>query len=229
MRCIGLHGIFYAMHIHIPDPEYTSSARARANFGLALKISLAFLALLWCLHIISWIFDLDLIRFGIKPREFSGLPGVFFAPLLHGSFSHLFSNSVPLLILITGMLYLYPGAAAKVIPVLYLLPGLIVWLLGRPSFHIGASGLVYGLVVYVFVAGIVRRDLRAVAAALLVYFLYGTLIWGVLPIKAGVSWETHLAAAVLGLVMAIAYRSQDMPPRKQYAWETETEEEEHHR
>jgi membrane associated rhomboid family serine protease len=122
------------------------------------------------------------------------------------------------------MLHLYPNSALKVIPAVYLGPGIAVWLFARPSVHVGASGLVYGLVSYIFVAGLIRRDKRAIAASLLVCFLYGTLAWGVLPIEPGVSWETHLAAALIGLMLAIALRRLDIPPRKHYAWEDEKDE-----
>jgi len=90
--------------------------------------------------------------------------------------------------------------------------------------HVGASGLVYGLVSYIFVAGLIRRDKRAIAGSLLICFLYGTLAWGVLPIEPGVSWETHLAAVLIGLMLAIALRRLDIPPRKRYAWEDEKDE-----
>ena len=154
----------------------------------------------------------------------AGLPGILLAPLLHGSFAHLFANSLPLLVLGTGILHLYPNSALKVIPAVYLGPGTAVWLFARAADHIGASGLIYGLVSYMFVAGLIRRDRRAIAASLLVYFLYGTLAWGVLPIKPELSWETHLAAALIGLVLAIALRRLDIPPRKRYAWEDEGDE-----
>ena len=122
------------------------------------------------------------------------------------------------------ILHLYPNSALKVIPAVYLGPGTAVWLFARAADHIGASGLIYGLVSYMFVAGLIRRDRRAIAASLLVYFLYGTLAWGVLPIKPELSWETHLAAALIGLVLAIALRRLDIPPRKRYAWEDEGDE-----
>jgi len=209
------------MQIHIPDPAYTSSERARANFRLAFKIALGFVALLWFIQLLNWGLELGLERFGVHPRELAGLPGILLAPLLHGGFPHLIANSLPLLVLGTGMLYLYPNSAIKVIPAIYLGPGIAVWLFARGSVHIGASGLVYGLVSYIFVAGVIRRDTRAIAASLLVYFLYGTLAWGVLPIKPGVSWETHLSAALIGLGLAIALRRLDIPPRKRYDWEDE--------
>ena len=209
------------MQIHIPDPDYTSSEQARANFRLAIKIALGFVALIWCIQLLNWGLDLGLERFGVRPRQLAGLPGILLAPVLHGGFSHLFANSLPLLVLGTVMLHLYPNSALKVIPAIYLGPGIAVWLFARASVHLGASGLVYGLVTYIFVAGLIRRDRRAIAASLLVSFLYGTLAWGVLPIQPGISWETHLAAALIGLALAIALRRLDIPPRKRYAWEDE--------
>lgn len=209
------------MQIHIPDPAYTSSDRAQANFRLAFKISLGCIVSLWAIILLDWGLMLELGRFGIRPREFGGLPGILVAPLLHGSFSHLISNTLPLLVLGTGMLYLYPESAVRVIPAVYLGSGLAVWLLARPSIHIGASGLIYGFATYIFVSGIIRRDVRAIAAAMLVCFLYGSMIWGVLPVEPGVSWETHLVAALIGLMMAALTRRSDTPPRKRYDWEDE--------
>jgi membrane associated rhomboid family serine protease len=209
------------MQLHIPDPDYTSSERARASFRLAFKIALGFVALIWLIDILNWALDLELQRFGVRPRQFAGLPGILLAPLLHGGPVHLFANSLPLLVLGTGMLYLYPNSALKVLPAVYLGPGIAVWLFAGGSIHVGSSGLVYGLVSYIFVAGIIRRDRRAIAASLLVSFLYGSLVWGVLPIRPGVSWETHLAAALIGLALAIALRRLDIPPRKRYTWEDE--------
>ena len=212
------------MQLHIPDPAYTNSERARANFRLAFKIALGFVALIWLIQLWNWGLDLELARFGVRPREWAGLPGIVLAPLLHGGFSHLIGNSLPLLVLGTVMLHLYPSSALKVIPAAYLGPGIAVWLFARTSVHAGASGLVYGLVSYIFVAGLIRRDKRAIAASLLVCFLYGTLVWGVLPIKPGVSWETHLAAGLIGLILAIALRHLDIPPRKRYDWDDENDE-----
>lgn len=212
------------MQAHLPDPNYTSSERARANFRLAAKIALGFVALLWLIELLNWGLDWQLASVGVRPREIAGLSGILLAPLLHGGFAHLVTNSLPLLVLGTGMLYLYPNSALKVLPAVYLGPGIAVWLFGRASsIHVGASGLVYGLVSYVFVAGVIRRDRRAIAASLLVSFLYGSAMWGVLPIEPGVSWETHLAAALIGLLLAIALRRLDVPPRKRYAWEDETD------
>lgn len=209
------------MQIHVLDPDYASSERARANFRLALKIALGFVALIWLIDIVNWALALELQRFGVRPRQFAGLPGILLAPLLHGGPVHLVANSLPLLVLGTGMLYLYPNSALTVLPAVYLGPGIAVWLFAGGSVHVGSSGLVYGLASYVFVAGVLRLDRRAIAASLLVSFLYGSLVWGVLPIQPGVSWQTHLAAALIGLALAIALRRLDIPPRKRYSWEDE--------
>jgi membrane associated rhomboid family serine protease len=212
------------MQIDPPDAALTGAERARANFHLAVRIAFGFVALLWLIQLANWGLDVGPEQFGIRPRKLDGLVGILFAPLLHGSFEHLIANSVPLVVLGTVMLLLYPHAAPKVLPAVYLGPGLAVWLFARGGTHIGASGLVYGLMSYILVAGLIRRDRRAIAASLLVCFMYGALVWGVLPIQQRVSWETHLAAAVIGVVMAIALRRLDQPPRTRYAWEDESDE-----
>jgi membrane associated rhomboid family serine protease len=212
------------MQIATPDPTYTGSAQARANFRLAAKMAFGFVILIWLIQLWNSGLDLGLERFGVRPRELAGLPGILLAPLLHGGFAHLIANSLPLLVLVTGMLHLYPNSAVCVLPAVYLGPGIVVWLFARGSVHVGASGLVYGFASYIFVAGVIRRDKRAIAAALLVWFLYGSLVWGILPIEPGVSWETHLAAALVGVVLAIALRRLDIPPRTRYAWEDEQDE-----
>jgi membrane associated rhomboid family serine protease len=148
--------------------------------------------------------------------------------VVHGGFEHLIANTLPLLVLGTAMLFLYPNASPKVFLWVYLGPGIAVWLIGRGSVHLGASGLVYGLVSYVFVAGMLRRDRRAIAASLVVCFMYGSLVWGVFPIRLQMSWETHLAAALIGLAMAVALRRLDVPPLKRYVWEDEASESEEH-
>lgn len=207
------------MQIDIPDPTYTSSERARANFRLAAKLAFSFVALIWFIQLLNTGLDLELERFGVRPRQLAGLPGILVAPLLHGGFAHIVANSLPLLVLGTGMLHLYPNSALRVLPAVYLGPGIVVWLFARGAVHVGASGLVYGLFSYIFVSGVIRRDRRAIAASLLVSFVYGAAVWGVLPIEPGVSWETHLAAALIGLLLAIVLRHLDRPPHLRYDWE----------
>jgi len=211
-----------AMLLHTPDPAYTSSERAHANFKLAVRIAIGFVALLWLIQLSNWVLGLGPADFGVRPRELAGIPGIFLAPLLHGGFEHLLSNTPPLLVLGTAMLYLYPNSIGIVLPAVYLGSGALVWAFGpERTSHVGASGLVYGLAAYIFVAGMIRRDRRAIGAALLVCFMYGALVWGVFPIQTGVSWQTHLAAALIGVALAFALRRRDIPPRRRYDWEDE--------
>jgi membrane associated rhomboid family serine protease len=212
------------VQIHIPDPDYTGSERARAHLRLSLKIAFGFVGLLWLVYLMNLALGQDPQPFGIHPRQWVGLPGIVFAPLVHGGFEHLVANSPPLLVLITVMLFVYPLSALRVLPAVYLGTGIAVWLFGRDSVHFGASGGVYGLASYVLLAGVLRRDRRAVAASLVVCFMYGSLVWGVLPAQPGVSWETHLAGALIGVAFALALRRLDVPPRKRYAWEGEADE-----
>jgi membrane associated rhomboid family serine protease len=202
-----------------PDPRYTQSQRARSSFRLALKMALVFIGVLWAVFIIDAAFGLRLGRFGLRPGSTPGLIGIVTAPLLHGSFQHILSNTIPLLVSLTATLYLYPSSSVRVIPLLWLGSGAIAWYIGRPSLHFGVSGLIYGLLAYVFIGGILRLDMRSVAVSLLVGFLYGSMIWGVLPIRPNMSWEMHLGGAMMGCLLAVLYRRWDRVPVLRYEWE----------
>ncbi|HUL64589.1 MAG TPA: rhomboid family intramembrane serine protease [Burkholderiaceae bacterium] len=209
------------MHFPVPDPAYTNSDHARAHFRLAARLALGFVALIWLVYLLNLAFDVGPDPFGVRPRELAGLVGIFFAPLVHSGFAHIAANTLPLFVLGTAMLALYPSSALRALPVIYLGPGIVVWLFGRGSVHLGASGLVYGLVSFIFVAGLLRGDRRAIAASLIVAFMYGSLTLGFLPLPPEISWETHLAAAVIGALLALALRRFDVLPPKRYAWEDE--------
>jgi membrane associated rhomboid family serine protease len=209
------------VHFPVPDPAVTHSAQARAHLALAGRIALGFVALVWAIFLLDWAFDVDPDPFGVRPREPIGLLGVFFAPLFHSNFAHIAANTLPLAVLGTAMLYLYPSSSLRALPVIYLGPGLAVWLFGRGAVHLGASGIIYGLVSYIFVAGLLRGDRRAIAASLIVAFMYGSLTLGLLPTPPEISWETHLAAAIIGVLLALALRRFDVLPPKRYTWEDE--------
>lgn len=164
---------------------------------------------------------------GVYPRHLEGLKGILTMPFIHADIKHLFSNSVPLLILGAALLYFYRELALRVFLWIWLLDGIWLWLGGRENYHIGASGLVYGLSSFLFFSGIFRRDTRLIAISLLVVFLYGGLLWGIFPDFLGVqvSWEAHLYGAAAGALLAWVYRKEG-PQRKQYDWETEEDTEE---
>jgi len=159
---------------------------------------------------------------GILPRDGFGLMGIITAPLIHGDFSHLISNTFPIIVLGWIVFFFYPKISFFLFTFVYIITGLLVWLLAREVYHIGASGLVYGFVSFLFFSGIFRRDNKSVALALIITFLYGGLVWGVLPGMKGISWESHLFGAIAGLVAAYIFRKVD-PPSKKYDWEDEEE------
>jgi membrane associated rhomboid family serine protease len=191
----------------------------------AFKISLTFVIALWLIHIAGALLGLELPQYGVLPRNIIGLRGVLFAPLIHASFAHLFSNTLPLLVLGTALLVGYPRASKIVLPAVYFGTGLAVWLFARGSFHIGASGINFGLLAFVFVVGALRWDPKAIALSCLVFFMYGSMIWGVLPLDPRISFESHLFGAIIGMLCAIFLRNFDKkPPEKRYDWEDESEE-----
>lgn len=209
------------MHLDRPDPAYTASNRARRNFALAVRLTIGFIAVIWAVFLLDLLLGLNLVRFGLRPREAAGLLGLVTTPLLHANLAHIASNSFPLLVGGVAMLFLYPNSALKALPMIYVGSAALAWLIGRSSVHIGASGLVYGILAYVFVSGILRRDLRSVGVSLLIWFLYGSLLWGVLPLDSAFSWELHASGTIIGIVLAIVFRHQDLPPMKRYDWEDE--------
>lgn len=181
-----------------------------------------FVLLLWMIHAFQASADVSLFKYGILPRRLSGLKGILTAPLIHADFNHLISNSLPLIILGISITYFYPNLSKKLFTAVYFFHGLLVWIFARQAFHIGASGLIYGFVSFLFFSGIIRRDNRSIALALIVTFLYGGLTWGVLPVKAEISWEAHLFGSITGIISAFIFRKSDPAPK--YDWEEEESE-----
>ncbi|MBU1680715.1 MAG: rhomboid family intramembrane serine protease [Bacteroidetes bacterium] len=182
-------------------------------------IPAVFVASIWAVKILEIVFELSFVKYGVLPGKTNGLYGVLFYPLIHGDLSHLFSNSAPLFVLTMGILYFYPSSAKKALAIIYFFSGILIWLFARESYHIGASGMIYGLSSFIFFSGIIRRDKKSITLALLVTFLYGGLVMGVLPIDEKVSWEGHFFGAVLGFLCAIIFRKKDRPDK--YDWEEE--------
>jgi membrane associated rhomboid family serine protease len=207
------------MRFEVPDPEYTASRRSAGNFLLAFRLVFGFLVVVWSVFLFDQFLELELIRFGLRPRDGAGLIGLATTPLLHFNLAHLMSNTLPLLIGGTLMLYLFPNASLRVLPMLFVGTSALAWMFARNHVHIGASGLIYGILAFVFVSGLLRRDLRSVGAALLVWFLYGSMLWGVLPSTPSTSWELHASGLGLGVAFALAFRRWDRPPMKRYDWE----------
>ncbi len=212
------------MRLDIPDPEFTGSRRARRSFALAVKLAAGFVALIWAVFVLDWLLPIDLNRYGLRPRDVSGLIGLLTTPLLHGSLAHIVSNTAPLFIGLVAILFLYPNVALRALPAIWIGSAALAWVFARPSVHIGASGLVYGLLAFVFVSGLLRRDLRSMVVSFMVFFLYGSMIWGVLPAGRSMSWELHTTGMVLGIALAVHYRAWDRTPVKRYDWDEDDDE-----
>ncbi len=217
------------MSLAAPSPEPTdiSIATDRLRVSYAVLGAAALLAGIWLVWLVSFALGWPINDLGIAPRQLSGLIGILTAPLVHASFAHLVSNTLPLGLLSALALYAYPLATRRALPAIWLLSGLLVWVFARPSFHVGISGIVHGLMFYLFVIGLLRRDRLAVAITLVVFFLYGGMVMTVLPLEQGVSFEYHAAGALIGFVAAILLRKTDpAPPRKRYDWEDDLNDEE---
>ncbi|MDH3629667.1 MAG: rhomboid family intramembrane serine protease [Gammaproteobacteria bacterium] len=204
----------------IQAPSGTTSDTRR--FRIAFIVAFSFALLLWVFHFVGYISEYDFSQFGIYPRRVVGLVGVLGAPFIHASVSHLFANTPPIIVIGTMLLYGYPQASKVFLPVVYLGSGVAVWLFAREAYHIGASGLAFGMLFFVFTIGVLRWERRTIAISLLVFFLYGGMISGVIPGAQEISFESHLSGALIGILLAFLLRHRDPEsPRKQYNWEHE--------
>lgn len=204
------------------DPATTRHDRRR--FRRALWTSVGFVAALAWIKLLEAVFGQSLTALGVFPGNPWGLIGVLTGPLVHGSIEHLLSNAFGLIVLGTLALYAYPKATWRALPLIWIGSGLFTWAIGRENPHFGASGLTHGLMFFLFGLGVLRWDRRAIAVALVVFFLYGGMLLTVLPREPGISWEYHLGGALMGAMAAIAWRRLDpAPPRKKYSWDLEAE------
>lgn len=191
----------------------------------AALIPLFFLLIMFSIRLIESVEGISLGRLGIKPLSLEGLPGILFAPLIHSGWDHFYANAISFLVLGTSLFYFYRGISVKVFFLIYVMTGIWLWLGARDAWHIGASGVIYGLAAFLFVSGVIRNYIPLLAISLMVVFLYGGLIWGIFPLKWDVpySWEAHLWGSVAGTVLAVVYRK--MGPQKPIKeWSEEDEE-----
>ncbi len=191
----------------------------------ALFLPALLMAIMWLIKITEVLFNFDLGFLGVHPLSINGLQGILFMPFVHGGFGHIMANTVPFLVLGTALFYFYSGISTRVLVGIWFISGIWTWFGGRDSWHIGASGIIYGLSSFLFFSGIIRKDNRLAALSLIVAFLYGSLIWGVFPDffpKKNISWEGHLGGLVSGVIMAVYYRKSGPQPKK-YSWDFEEE------
>jgi membrane associated rhomboid family serine protease len=210
------------------DTDYKADNSIKSDFYrkkllLSLLIPCVLVFVMWFVKIAEILFETALSFLGIRPLEPEGIPGIFLSPFIHGNLKHLINNSIPLIILWTGIFYFYSEVAFRVSFWIYLLTGTFVWLAGRDAWHIGSSGLVYGFASFLFFSGIIRRYFRLIALSLLVVFLYGSMVWGMVPeLYKNVSWEAHMLGFISGILMALWYRNEG-PQNPVYDWMEEEE------
>ena len=180
----------------------------------ALLIPFIWVFLCWFVYWFEYYFHTTFTKFGLYPQTFKGLQGVLFSPFIHSDTKHLFNNSVPLFVMMWALFYFYKKIALKVLITGTLLTGLLTWTFARPSYHIGASGVVYLLVSFIFFSGMFRKYYRLVALSLAIVFLYGSMIWYIFPVEDRISWEGHLSGFVIGFIIAYIYRKRGPQPEK---------------
>lgn len=198
------------------------------------KILLAFvlpsllLFILYTLRVMENVMDWDFITWGIYPKEMKGVTGIFTSPLVHASWAHLFANTLPLLFLSWCLLYFYRDPGIGIFLFVWILGGVLTFIIGKPGWHIGASSLIYSLAFFLFLSGILRRHVPLIALSLLITFLYGSLVWNMFPQFASVttSWEGHLGGAVAGIAAAILFRHKGPQRPEPFPDEEEDNEEE---
>ncbi len=190
----------------------------------ALEYPFILLVLMWVVFLADYIFPIDLYKFGILPRNQSGLWGILFSPLIHStsSFSHIINNSPPFLILSWTLFYFYKKIAWQILGISWIVGGLFVWIAARSSFHIGMSGVIYSLAFFLFFSGVFRKEIKLMAISLFVAFLYGSMIWGIFPTKVDISFEGHFFGALVGSLLAYYYQKDGATFKKKvYEWEKE--------
>jgi len=165
--------------------------------------------LMWAIFTLDYLYGVNLTMLGIKPRTLEGLIGIFTAPMIHANRAHLVSNTIPLLFLGTTLFFFYEGIGRTVFFRCYFITNILVWLLSpRMTYHIGASGLIYGLSSFLIFFGLIRKDFLSLLISIGVMVAYGGIFYGILPVDDGISWESHLAGAIVGLVTAFNLRNR---------------------
>lgn len=184
--------------------------------GIATYISITLLFFMWTIHLFQIGTDINLYQYGIYPMHAKGLVGILAAPFLHDTenFGHIINNSIPAFILTWLLFYHYRKIATPAFISIYLLTGISMWLLARPSFHIGMSGVIYGLAAFLVTAGFFRKNMRVAAVSLFVIFMYGSMIWGIFPGAVNVSWEGHTLGLFAGIIIAVITKNTGPQPQK---------------
>ncbi|MEX1192804.1 MAG: rhomboid family intramembrane serine protease [Brumimicrobium sp.] len=192
----------------------------------AIVYPLLIIVIMWSIFLIDRYYQLDLYKYGVKPSTSEGIKGIFLMPLIHSQkdFSHIINNSIPTFIFLSALIYFYREIAIYVVLLVWVGAGFLLWYLAvnTNSYHIGMSGVIYGLFGFLFTSGLIRKYIPLQAITLFVAFVYGSMIWGIFPMEPGISWEGHLLGLMVGVIVAFAFRKKG-PVAPKYRYEIEKE------
>lgn len=176
-----------------------------SRFAFSFLPGLLFVMLLWLISLLSYLAEVNLSWLGIFPRNFFGLIGVVTGPLIHADMIHLLSNTFPFLLLSGFILFQHRKKGVDVLWFVYVLSGVLTWFIGRQAYHVGASGVIYGMASYLLFVGFTGRDRGSFAVSLAILFLYSGLFYGMIPGEERVSWEGHIAGFMAGFIAALTF------------------------
>ena len=209
-------------------PQETTKEFEKELFFHSILKAVIIVSILWVIFLINDIFGLHLNDYGLIPRNIHGLSGIFAMPFLHGDLSHLFSNSIPLLVLLFSIFYFFHKKSGLILLMTWFMAGIFTWVIGTEGVHIGASGIVYALAFFLVTISILKQEPKLMAYSLIIIFLYGSIVWGFFPQlfpDKHISWEGHLAGAITGVTLAFFYKNEG-PVKKVYFEDEEEDEEE---
>ena len=198
----------------------------RKKFFGSVAIPALLVTLMWVVKVVEMAFSMDFGPWGLIPQTTKGLLGILTMPFLHGDWQHLLTNTVPALVLGTALYYCYPTLANRVMLISWLGSGLLTWCIGAPdSVHVGASGLIYALNLFLIVSGFIRGNRQLIVISLIMVFLYGSFIWGMIPALAKpqhISWEGHLGGAIVGVLLALVFKKEG-PQKEEHHWDDDAD------
>lgn len=194
---------------HCTFTSILNDVQMKKNKNFTVFIPAVFItSVIWLTYFLDIYFSLNLWQYGLYPRTAKGLAGIVTMPFLHGDFGHLINNTLPMIVLVTFLYYFYKVFFLRVFFLIWFISGFWTWVFARPSYHIGASAVIYGLAAFIFFAGIFIKEKRHIAISMLIVFLYGSIVWGIFPIDIQTSWEGHLTGFISGIILAVFFRKE---------------------
>jgi membrane associated rhomboid family serine protease len=187
--------------------------------------SVLFIIPFWIVFIITWFYDIELVTSGVYPRHIKGVTGIFTSVFIHSGWQHIIANTTSFFTLSFFLFHFYKKIAYQSLLFNYVVGGVILWIIGREYWHIGVSGVVYGMAFQICFLGIFSKRIALSAVSLVVIFLYGSFVWGLMPINTAISWEGHLSGALTGLALAIMFRKRYRVVKK---YDLDTRDDEHY-